>query len=230
LIIQPFSLEHLPAYIDHTLLKPDTQTSAIAKLCEEAMHYHFYSVCVNSQWVAYCHEALRASKVKISAVCGFPLGASHRKVKAFEAEQAVKDGANEIDMVLHIGLLLEGNYAAVSEDIREVVQAVADSTIVKVIFETGYLNEEMIRMACQLAEQSGAQYVKTSTGFGPGGAVVEHIRLMRASVSSHMGVKASGGIRDLTAALQMIEAGAARLGTSSGVAIVKGITSAPSDY
>jgi deoxyribose-phosphate aldolase len=219
--INPASLS---AYIDHTLLKPDAQSSAIARLCEEAMEYGFYSVCVNSQWVAFCQAKLEASRVKISAVCGFPLGAMHAQVKSFEAAHALDQGAAEIDMVLPIGLLLEANYEAVAADIRQVVHAVENRAIVKVILETGFLNDEQKRIGCQLAEQAGAHFVKTSTGFGPGGAAVEDIRIIRAAVSASIGVKASGGIRDAATALQMIEAGANRLGTSSGIAIVNGFS------
>lgn len=213
---------NLGGFIDHTLLKADATSQAIEKLCREAVEHHFYSVCVNGVWVPYCKELLKGSEVKISVVCGFPLGANTPKAKAAEAADAVENGANEIDMVLQIGQLLEGRLDQVEDDIRQVVKAVEGSAIVKVIFETGFLNDKQKEMACRLSEQAGAHYVKTSTGFGPGGATVEDIRLMRASVSPHMGVKASGGVRDRAAALLMIEAGATRLGTSSGVAIVSG--------
>lgn len=233
--ISKIDVSLLPAYIDHTLLKPDAVAASFVKLCEEACFHGFYSVCVNSQWVAFCKKTLNEIKpsakhsldrhtVKISAVCGFPLGANHSKVKTFEAVQSVMDGAAEIDMVLAIGSLITGDYRAVQADIKQVVDAVEDQAIVKVIFETGFLNEEQKRISCELAEQAGAHFVKTSTGFGPGGATVEDIRLMRRAVSTHIGVKASGGIRDLSTALQMIEAGATRLGTSAGIAIVQGIT------
>lgn len=212
----------IASYIDHTLLKADANAAAIEKLCGEAKQYGFYSVCVNGVWVPYCKELLAGTEVKISVVCGFPLGANDSSVKAFEASRAAGQGANEIDMVLQIGKLLEGRYSEVEEDIREVVRAVEGKAIVKVIFETGFLNDEQKRTACRLSEQAGAHYVKTSTGFGPGGATVEDIRLMREAVSSSIGVKASGGVRDLATAQKMIEAGATRLGTSSGVAIVQG--------
>ncbi|ULL17666.1 deoxyribose-phosphate aldolase [Paenibacillus sp. H1-7] len=214
----------LPSYIDHTLLKADATSQMVRKLCEEAVQYGFYSVCVNGIWVPLCKQALAGSGVRISVVCGFPLGANDSGVKAYEAAKAAEAGASEIDMVLQIGQLLEGNFDAVRKDIRAVVNAVEGQAIVKVIFETGFLNEEQKKTACRLSEEAGAHYVKTSTGFGPGGAVADDIRLMRANVSSSIGVKASGGVRDLQTALNMIEAGATRLGTSSGVAIMQGVS------
>jgi deoxyribose-phosphate aldolase len=213
----------IASFIDHTLLKADANGAAIEKLCGEAAEFGFFSVCVNGVWVPACKDLLQGTNVKISVVCGFPLGANAPEAKAFEAARAVEQGANEIDMVLQIGQLLEGRHAEVEEDIRKVVKAVEGGAIVKVIFETGFLNDEQKATACKLSEQAGAHYVKTSTGFGPGGATVEDIRLMRSSVSGHIGVKASGGVRDLETAQKMIEAGATRLGTSSGVAIVKGL-------
>lgn len=224
------SKQELAKYIDHTLLKPQARKEDIVKLCEEAKEHGFYSVCVNGMWVPLCQELLQGTTVKISAVCGFPLGAMTSAMKAQEAAQAAKDGASEIDMVLSVGSLLDGDEAMVLEDIRGVVQAVEGEAIVKVIFETGLLSEEQIALACRWSEQAGAHYVKTSTGFGPGGATIEHIRLMRASVSDHIGVKASGGVRDTAAALAMIEAGATRLGTSSGTAIVGGAPAQGAGY
>lgn len=214
----------LAAYIDHTYLKPDARAADIEKLCNEARQYKFRTVCVNSAWVKMCSELLQDSEVGISAVCGFPLGAAAGAAKAYEAELAVDDGASEIDMVMQIGKLLDGRYAEVEQDIRDVVNAVQNSAIVKVILETGYLSDEHIVTACKLSEQAGAHFVKTSTGFGPGSAEVRHVKLMRDAVSEAVKVKASGGIRDHDAAIRMIEAGAARLGTSSGVAIVQGGT------
>ncbi|WP_409341364.1 deoxyribose-phosphate aldolase [Paenibacillus sp. MBLB4367] len=212
----------LASYIDHTLLKQDARAEAVERLCNEAVEYGFYSVCVNGGWTRFCRERLTGSGVRISVVAGFPLGAASGAVKAFEAADAVTNGASEIDMVLNVGRLLDGEYQAVEQDIRGVVEAVDGSALVKVIFETGHLNDEQKRIACKLSEQAGAHYVKTSTGFGPGGATVGDIRLMRASVSPAIGVKASGGVRDAQAALAMIEAGATRIGTSSGIAIVTG--------
>lgn len=213
----------LPYYIDHTLLKADADRGAIVKLCEEAKQHGFYSVCVNGVWVPLCRELLQDSDVKISVVCGFPLGASDTTVKAFEAAKAVELGANEIDMVLQIGKLIQGDYDAVRDDIHAVVRAVEGQAIVKVILETGVLTDEQKAVGCRLSEEAGADYVKTSTGFGKGGATVEDVALMRRSVSSSIGVKASGGVRDLDTAMKMIEAGATRLGTSSGVALMTGL-------
>lgn len=218
--------KQIASYIDHTLLKPDAGTGAIDKLCKEAAQYGFFSVCVNSQWVAHCRKALEGTNVKVAAVVGFPLGASLSEVKAFEAAKAVENGASEIDTVLPIGSLLEGNYDAVRSDIKQVVDAVQGKAIVKVIMETGFLSDEQKATACRLSEEAGAHFVKTSTGFGPGGATVEDVRLMRQNVSPSIGVKASGGVRDLETAIKMIEAGATRLGTSSGVAIMNGIQGA----
>jgi deoxyribose-phosphate aldolase len=221
----------LAAYIDHTYLKPDATPATIQLLCEEAAKYSFYSVCVNGRWVSLCRELLnnlsanKPSQVGISAVCGFPLGAMSSSVKAFEAAQAVKDGATEIDMVISIGSLLIGDIKAVETDIRAVVTAVEGQAIVKVIMETGMLSDEQKRLGCRIAEQAGAHYVKTSTGFGPGGATEADIALMRQSVSATLGVKASGGVRDYTTAIAMIRAGATRIGTSSGIAIVQGSAS-----
>ncbi|WNR46369.1 deoxyribose-phosphate aldolase [Paenibacillus roseipurpureus] len=214
--------KEMASYIDHTLLKADASTAAILTLCEEAAKHQFFSVCVNSQFVATAAKALEGTGVKVAAVVGFPLGASLSEVKAFEAAKAVDNGAAEIDTVLPIGLLLEGQLDAVRTDIKQVVDAVKGKAIVKVIMETGFLNDEQKIAACRLSEEAGAHFVKTSTGFGPGGATVEDVRLMRQNVSSTIGVKASGGVRDAATALAMIEAGATRLGTSSGVAIVNG--------
>ncbi|NDI33739.1 deoxyribose-phosphate aldolase [Chengkuizengella sediminis] len=226
---KPIDVSQLPKYIDHTLLKADATKAQIAKLCEEAKTYQFFSVCVNSYWVPTCRELLEGSEVKIAAVAGFPLGANSSKTKAFEAANCVENGAKEIDMVLAVGSMLDGDTDTVFKDIQAVTKAVENKAIVKVILETGFLNNDQIKEACQLSEQAGAHFVKTSTGFGPGGATVDHVRLMRATVSDKMEVKASGGIRDLTTALQMIEAGATRLGASSGVSIMKG-TSGTSTY
>ncbi|WP_018756751.1 deoxyribose-phosphate aldolase [Paenibacillus terrigena] len=214
--------EQLAQYIDHTLLKSDANETEIIQLCEEAKKYQFYSVCVNGRWVAKCRELLEGSNVHIAAVVGFPLGANSSIVKAFEAAKAVEDGATEIDMVLQIGLLKAGKLDAVQEDIAHVVRMVQGKAIVKVIFETGMLTDDEKISACRCSEQAGAHFVKTSTGFGKGGATVEDIRLMRAHVSPHIGVKASGGVRDQETALRMIEAGATRIGASAGIQIVMG--------
>lgn len=213
---------NIARFIDHTLLKAGATEAEIGKLCEEALQYGFYSVCVNGGWVDFCRERLAGSPVKIAAVAGFPLGANASKAKAFEAAAAVEDGADEIDMVLPVGLVLQGRFGAVSQDISAVVRAVEGRAIVKVILETGMLDDLQIAEACRVSEAAGAHYVKTSTGFGPGGATLAHVRLMRESVSKGIGVKASGGIRDAETAVRMLEAGANRLGTSAGVAITSG--------
>jgi deoxyribose-phosphate aldolase len=216
-----FPLESLPAYIDHTLLKPEAGLAAVERLCAEAVQFRFRSVCVNGVWVAQCGRLLAGTGVKVSAVCGFPLGAAVTGVKAYEAGQAVADGASEIDMVLPVGKLIDGDTAAVRDDIAAVVAAAGDGAIVKVIMEAGLLSDAQKAMACRLAVEAGAHFVKTSTGFGPGGATVEDVRLLRANVPAGFGVKASGGIRDLGAALAMIAAGASRLGMNAGVAIMR---------
>jgi len=212
----------IAAYIDHTYLKPDATSQTIEKLCKEAVQFGFYSVCVNGMWVARCRELLYGSNIRVAAVVGFPLGAMSASAIASETAKAVEDGAAEIDMVLPIGSLLEGNQAVVEQHIAAVVAAAGKQTVVKVIMETGYLNDEQKRLACRISEAAGAGFVKTSTGFGPGGATEEDIRLMRESVSAHIGVKASGGVRDYETAVRMIEAGATRIGTSSGPSIVQG--------
>jgi deoxyribose-phosphate aldolase len=209
-------------YIDHTLLKPTAGDQDIQQLCEQAMEYGFYSVCVNGMWVSRCADLLRGTSVRTAAVVGFPLGASASASKAFEAQWAVKQGATEIDMVLPVGMLIAGNLNYVCADIREVVTAVQGQAIVKVILETGFLSHDQIHSGCLCTEEAGAHYVKTSTGFGPGGATEQHVAFMRSVVSETVGVKASGGIRDYDTAMRMIAAGASRLGTSAGVAIVQG--------
>lgn len=210
-------------FIDHTLLKPNAGKQDIQTLCEEALQHQFYSVCVSSSWVSYCYDQLRDSDVRISAVCGFPLGINASEVKAYEAAHCVENGAAEIDMVLSVGKLLDGELGTVEEDIKKVVNIVHSAAIVKVILETGFLNEQQIREACKCAEQAGAHFVKTSTGFGPRGASIEDIQIMKSAVSDRMGIKASGGIRDLETAQQMIASGATRLGTSSGISIIQGL-------
>lgn len=208
--------------IDHTLLRPDATITQIHMLVEEAKQHRFFSVCVNPAYVATCAELLRGSGVQVCTVVGFPLGANASATKAFETVHAIKDGASEIDMVINIGALKSQKLLLVEEDIREVVFA-AEGLIVKVIIETSLLTDEEKVIACQLAEKAGANFVKTSTGFGGGGATVEDIKLMKESVSSNMGIKASGGIKDLETAKKMLAAGATRLGTSAGVSLVKGL-------
>ncbi len=207
--------------IDHTLLKPEASQSSFDKLCSEAAQYGFKAVCVNSAWVAYVTQKLRGSSVAVCAVVGFPLGASLRAVKAFEAEKAIADGASELDMVMNIGALKGGDLKKVEADIRTVRQAAAGATVLKVIIETCLLKETEKVRACEIAKHAGADFVKTSTGFSSGGATVEDVALMRKIVGPEMGVKASGGIKDWLAAAAMIKAGADRIGTSAGVVIVE---------
>jgi len=210
-------------YIDHTLLKPEATEADIKKLCSEAREYHFYSVCVNSSYVELASMELSGSQTKVCAVVGFPLGAMELNSKAFEADQACLHGATEIDMVIHVGALKEGRYDYVANDIAAVVSVAADyDAKVKVILETCLLTKEEIVKACELAVQAGADFVKTSTGFSTGGATVEDVALMRTTVGDRAQVKASGGIRDIEKAKEMIAAGADRLGTSASIAIVIG--------
>lgn len=212
----------LAKYIDHTLLKTDAQRADVAKLIEEAKAYHFASVCVSPIWVSYVSEALRDTGVKTCTVIGFPQGATPSAVKAFETKQAVADGADEVDMVIAVGRLKDGDDAYVKADIEAVVRAARGKALTKVIIETCLLTDEEKRRACLLAKEAGADFVKTSTGFAAGGATAADVRLMRESVGEAMGVKAAGGIRSRADAEAMIAAGATRLGTSSGVKIVEG--------
>jgi len=208
-------------YIDHTLLKPDATIDAVAKLCAEAIAYGFKAVCVNSGHVAYIAGKLQGTGVAVCTVVGFPLGAMQMRAKAFEAENAIAEGANEIDMVLNIGALKGGDRKIVEADIRAVRQAAAGPIVLKVIIETCLLTAEEKVQACKIAKNAGADFVKTSTGFSSGGATVEDVALMRKTVGRQMGVKASGGIKDWSTAAAMIRAGASRIGTSSGIAIVE---------
>lgn len=224
----------LAKMIDHTCLKPTADQEAIRSLCEEAVRYGFRTVCVPASHVKLAAELLNGSDVGVCTVVGFPLGYDSATVKAYAAKEAVGDGAEEIDMVIAIGALKAGRIAEVEKEIAGVVQAAGGRTV-KVIIETAYLTEEEKVLACQTAQKAGAGFVKTSTGFGPGGATVEDIRLMRRTVGTSMEVKASGGVRDLGTALAMVEAGADRIGTSSGPAIMeefRGNSSidAPEDY
>jgi deoxyribose-phosphate aldolase len=213
--------EDLAGMIDHTLLKADATRDDIKKLCEEARKYRFASVCVNTTWVPLARELLRGSSVMVCCVVGFPLGAMSPTAKAYEAREAVRQGAQEIDMVINIGALKSRDYETVFEDICRVVKA-SHPAGVKVILETGALSNEEKIVACSLAKLAGAAFVKTSTGFGPGGATVEDIALMRKLVGKDMGVKASGGVRTREDAEKMARAGANRLGASASVAIVTG--------
>ena len=211
----------LAKYIDHTLLKTDAQRADVTKLIEEAKAYHFASVCVSPIWVSYVSEALRDTGIKTCTVIGFPQGATPSAVKAFETKQAVADGADEVDMVIAVGRLKDGDDAYVKADIEAVVQAAGGKALTKVIIETCLLTDEEKRRACLLAKEAGADFVKTSTGFASGGATAADVRLMRESVGEAMGVKAAGGIRSRADAEAMLAAGATRLGTSSGVKIVE---------
>jgi deoxyribose-phosphate aldolase len=209
-------------YIDHTLLKPEATREEIEKLCQEARAFNFASVCVNPTWVRECAYTLRGSQVKVCSVVGFPLGATLADVKAYETRRAVFDGATEIDMVINIGALKSGDDATVGRDISAVVEAAHEGcAIVKVIIETALLTDEEKVRACRLAKESGADFVKTSTGFSKGGATVADIELMRRTVGSEVGVKAAGGVKDLASAREMIAAGATRIGASAGVKIVQ---------
>lgn len=218
--------EQLASYIDHTLLKPESTKEQIVTLCEEAKEYQFATVCVNPYWVATASEALEGSEVGITTVVGFPLGATSTFTKMAETRDALAAGATEIDMVLNVGALKSGDETTVLADMRGVVTAAREQVVVKVILETGLLTDEEKKRACLLAKEAGVDFVKTSTGFGPGAATVEDIRLMREAVGSEMGVKASGGVRDTETALAMIEAGATRIGASAGIAIVTGAVGA----
>ena len=216
--------QNYAAMIDHTLLKADATRDQIEKLCAEAKKYVFASVCVNPTWVKYSAELLAGTEVKVCTVIGFPLGASTSAVKAFETKDAIANGAGEIDMVINIGAMKNGEFDLVREDIKAVVDA-ANGTLVKVIIETSLLTDEEKVKACELAVLAGADFVKTSTGFSTGGATAEDIALMRKTVGPEIGVKASGGVRSLEDMKLMVENGATRIGASSGVAIMNGLTS-----
>lgn len=222
------TMKPMNLYIDHTLLKPEATEADIIALCSEAREYGFYSVCVNSSYVALAAMELAGSETKVCAVVGFPLGAMELNSKAFEADQACLQGASEIDMVIHVGALKEGRFEYVANDIAAVVSVAADyDAKVKVILETCLLTKEEIVKACELAVMAGADFVKTSTGFSTGGATAEDVALMRETVGDRAQVKASGGIRDIEKAREMIAAGADRLGTSASIAIVKGAAPNP---
>lgn len=219
----------LAKFIDHTLLKADATDADVERLCDEARRFGFASVCVNSRFVPLAVRILRGSGVRTVSVVGFPLGAMATAAKSFEAQQAVLEGAEEIDMVLAVGALKQGDIEAVTDDIRAVVQA-SDSVPVKVILETGLLDDDEKIAACAAAKAAGAAFVKTSTGFGPGGATEADVALMRREVGDALGVKASGGIRTTDDARRMIAAGANRLGCSASVAIVGGGEAAGGGY
>ncbi len=213
----------LARYIDHTLLKADTTAGEIDTLCSEAREYHFASVCINPTWVKRAAQNLRGSDVVTCTVIGFPLGATTPEIKAMEARKALRDGAREVDMVINVGALRSGDHALVREDIAKVVDSAHEvGAVCKVILETALLTDEEKVIASALAKEAKADFVKTSTGFGPGGATVYDVALMRETVGPEMGVKASGGVRTLEDAEDMIAAGATRIGASAGVQIVAG--------
>ncbi|MBU7013393.1 MAG: deoxyribose-phosphate aldolase [Theionarchaea archaeon] len=216
------SKKDLAKVIDHTLLASTATQEQITVLCEEGKEHGFASVCVNSCWVSLCKSLLENCEVKVCSVVGFPLGAMATPAKAYEAERAVKDGADEIDMVMNVGKFLSGtpgDLIYVKSDIKAVVEA-ASGNPVKVILETGHLSDEQVAMACRIAQEAGAHFVKTSTGFGPP-FEMKHVTLMRKAVGDTMGVKAAGGIKTYEKAVEVIQAGASRIGASAGVAIVK---------
>lgn len=206
--------------IDHTLLKPEATREQIKKICDEALEYNFKSVCVNPYWVNFASEILKGSEVSVCTVIGFPLGANTSLLKSFETEEAVKNGASEIDMVLNVGLLKSKEYDLVEEDIKSVVKS-AKGKLVKVILETCLLSDEEIIKACELSMEAGVDFVKTSTGFNSEGATTHAVKIMRETVGDKLGVKASGGIRDLKKSMDMIDSGASRLGVSAGIDIIK---------
>lgn len=212
----------LAGYIDHTLLKPEANEAQVAALCDEAAKHRFFSVCVNSSWVEFCARKLGGTGVKVCAVVGFPLGAMDARAKSFEARTAVANGASEIDMVMNVGAMKARDLKTVREDMLAVRRACRKGITLKVIIETCLLTDEEKVLACQVAKDIGADFVKTSTGFNKGGATVEDIALMRRIVGPKMGVKASGGVRTYEDAVAMIRAGATRLGASSGIAIISG--------
>ena len=220
--------EKMASLIDQTLLKPDATKDGIRRLCQEAMNYGFWSVCVNPSYISLAATILRDTEVKICSVVGFPLGANTPEVKALEAEKALRDGANEIDMVINLGALKSGDYELVKRDITYVVKQgirFQRDTIVKVIIETGLLSDNEKALACQVVKESGANFVKTSTGINTRGATVQDVKFIRKIVGPEFGVKASGGIRTYGEAVKLIEAGANRIGTSSGISIIKGTNS-----
>lgn len=224
-------MNNMAKYIDHTILNADATEKDIQRICIEAKEYDFKTVCINPGWVDYAAHLLEGTDVGITTVIGFPLGANTSEIKAAEAKQAVEKGVSDVDMVINIGALKNEDYPTVLNDIKAVVNAVDGKAIVKVIIETSLLNKtEKIRV-CELAKQAGADFVKTSTGFSTGGATLDDVKLMRATVGPKMGVKASGGVRSYEDAVAMIEAGATRIGASSGIAIVQGVADASdSDY
>jgi deoxyribose-phosphate aldolase len=215
----------LAGYIDHTLLKPEAVVPQFEQLCNEAVKYKFKSVCVNSSWIPFVAKKLRGTPVKICSVIGFPLGEMDTRSKAFEARNAIGNGAEELDMVINVGALKSGNLKLVEEDIRAIKRACRSTTVLKVILETGLLTDEEKIIACEICRKAGADFVKTSTGFSGSGATVHDVALMRRIVGPQMGVKASGGIRNFDQAVALINAGANRLGCGSSVEVITGAES-----
>ncbi|CUU48802.1 deoxyribose-phosphate aldolase [Clostridium beijerinckii] len=211
---------NIAKYIDHTILKPEATVEDVKKLCKEAKEYNFASVCVNGCYAKLVSTELAGSEVKTCVVVGFPLGAMTKEAKAFETSQAIENGASEIDMVINVAALKSKDYKFVKEDIEAVVNAAKGKALVKVIIETCLLTDEEKVKACEIAKEARADFVKTSTGFSTGGATKEDIALMRKTVGPDLGVKASGGVRDFKAAMEMISAGASRIGSSNSIAIV----------
>ena len=210
----------LNKYIDHTILKATASSADVQKLCAEAIEHKFYSVCVNGCYVADAKHLLQGTDVKVAAVVGFPLGAMTTAAKVFEAKEAVENGASEIDMVINVAKLKDGEFEYVENEIRQIKEAIGDN-VLKVIIETCYLTDEEKVKACELSLVAKADFVKTSTGFGTGGATYEDVKLMKSVVGDNAKVKASGGVRDKETAQKYVDLGAERLGTSSGIEIVK---------
>lgn len=216
--------KQLAKMIDYTLLKPDATEEDIIKVCKDAVKYNFASVCINSAYVSLVAKLLKGTAVKVCTVVGFPLGANALEVKAFEAKNAIEKGAQEIDMVMNIGALKSGNYELVKKDMTAVIEVAKERNVVtKVILECGFLTDEEKVTACKLAKEARADFVKTSTGFGPSGATIHDVRLLKKVVGSSVGVKAAGGIRSYEDALMMINAGADRIGASAGVKIIESV-------
>ena len=222
-------MKNLASYIDHTMLAQNATKEMIKKLCDEAKEYNFCSVCVNSSYVKDAREFLSKSDVKVCSVVGFPLGAMSTKAKAYEAKVAIDDGADEIDMVINVGWLKSKQFDKVKEDIA-LLSSTCKDIVLKVILETALLDEEEIRVVCEISKEIGVDFVKTSTGFSSRGASIEDILIMKKAVGNSVEIKASGGIRDYKKAVQMIDAGATRLGVSAGIAIVNGAKSEGEGY
>lgn len=214
-------IANIASLIDHTLLKPEATSSQIEQLCQEAISFGFTTVFVNPFWVNFCHKLLKSSKVKVGSVVGFPLGATTAIIKAYEAENEIKDGANEIDMVMNVGTFKEKKFRLVEDEIKAIKKICGEEIILKVIIEAGLLTNEEKKVAAMVVKNSGADFVKTNTGLGTGGATVQDVKLIREAVGPDFGVKASGGIRDYQFLLKLIGAGANRIGTSASVKIMR---------